>query len=251
MDEIDGLVFLPGMMCDWRLFAPQIAALGDAYPITIADLSRADSIAGMAKAALAAAPPRFVALGLSMGGIVAFEVWRQAPQRVRGLVLMDTNARAEPPERQAKRAPQVQKVMAGGLRAVLEEELMPFYLAGRNQADLDLRARITAMAVDCGPEVFKRQSAALAARPDSVASLASIACPSLVLCGEEDRMCPVARHREIADGIGDAALCILPGCGHLPTLEAPDAVLQAVRPFLENHFTTAQGSAPYDRCRRS
>ena len=236
MDAIDGLLFLPGMMCDWRLFAPQIAHLGGSYALGIADLSKDDTIQAMAKRALDAAPPRFVAVGLSMGGIVGFEIWRQAPDRVRGLVLMDTNARAESPARQAARLKQIEKVRAGELRDVMAEEMKPLYLGAAHRHDQAILQTVLRMAMELGAEVFVRQSIALRGRPDSLVCLPDIACPVLLICGAEDQLCPPAQHRQIATDMGCASLQVIAGAGHLPTLEAAAAVNGALGAFLSSHF---------------
>ncbi|RME62431.1 MAG: alpha/beta fold hydrolase [Alphaproteobacteria bacterium] len=240
MTAFDGILFLPGMMCDARLFAPQMARLGRRYPVSCADLGRDDSIAGMAARVLRTVPPRFVAVGLSMGGIVAFELWRQAPARVAGLVLMDTNARAETPSRQAARAPQIAKARAGHLRAVIAEEMKPSYLGAAARRDAALLNLIVAMAMDLGPAVFVRQSIALRERPDSMATLATIACPTLILCGADDRLCAPAHHAQMACRIKGAQFRVLPGCGHLPTLEAPAQTSALVEAFIQAHFQSPQ-----------
>ncbi|GAB4149311.1 MAG: alpha/beta fold hydrolase [Sphingomonadales bacterium] len=236
MDAIDGLLFLPGMMCDWRVFAPQIGHFGCYYALSIADLSKDRTIEAMAQRALDAAPSRFVAVGLSMGGIVGFEIWRRAPERVRGLVLMDTNARAEAPPRQAARLDQMAKVRAGGLREVMAEEMKPLYLGASQREDQSILNTVLRMAMELGPDAFERQSIALRDRPDSLACLPEILCPALLLCGAEDRLCPPALHHELVAGLENAKLHIIEGAGHLPTLEAPAAVNCALGAFLSRHF---------------
>lgn len=227
------LVLLPGLMCDRRLFAPQVAALADLAPVSVADLTGADTVEGLAEAVLAAAPDRFALAGLSMGGIVAMEVCRQAPERVTRLALLDTNHRAETPERRALRGPQVERALGGGLRAVLAEELAPLYLAPENRGRTDLLELVVAMGLDLGPEVFARQSAALRDRPDQTATLQALAgVPTLVLCGRQDALCPPERHAEIASLARGAVLRVVEGAGHLPTLERPGETSAALRAWL-------------------
>ncbi|MEM6639541.1 MAG: alpha/beta hydrolase [Pseudomonadota bacterium] len=224
------LVLLPGMMCDERLFEPQINALN--MPCTVADLSGHQTIEALAEHVLEEAPLRFALAGLSMGGIVAFELWRQAPDRITHLALMDTNPHPDAPERRTQRWRQVEEVLKGNLRDVAVDSLKPFYLAEQNREDDDLLGVILSMAMDLGPQVFERQSRALSARPDSVPILETITCPTLVLCGREDRLCPLDYHALMAERVPRATLCVVEGSGHLPTLEQPDAVTAAMRSWL-------------------
>ena len=225
------VVLLPGMMCDARLFAPQTAALSPDRAVTLAPVAAHDDVGALADAVLAAAPARFALGGLSMGGIVAMEVHRRAPGRVAGLCLMDTNPRAEAPEVAARRHPQIAKVRAGGLRAVMRDEMKPNYLADgpRQGAVLDL---CMAMAEALGPEVFERQSRALMRRPDQCDSLRTVAVPTLILCGAHDTLCPLERHATMAALIPHARLAVIDGAGHLPTLERPEDTTAALRAWL-------------------
>jgi pimeloyl-ACP methyl ester carboxylesterase len=226
------LVFLPGMMCDARLYGPQIAALSGRRALHLAPIDSHDSMAALAAEVLAHAPPRFALLGLSMGGIVAMEVLRQAPGRVERLALLDTNPRAEAEEVRARRGPQIERALAGGLAAVMRDEMKPNYLAegGGRRAILDL---CMAMALDLGPEVFARQSRALAGRPDQQATLRAFRGPALVLMGEQDRLCPRDRHELMHALIPGSRFAVIRGAGHLPTLEHPDATTAEIIRWLE------------------
>lgn len=226
------LVLLPGMMCDARLFGPQIAALSGRVPIHLAPVTAHNSVEALAADILENAPPRFALAGLSMGGIVAMEVVRQAPDRVRRLGLLDTNPRAELDQVKQGREPQIEKVRAGGLREVMRDELKPNYLAdGPNRQEvLDLCME---MAVDLGPDVFERQSRALQARPDQQGTLKSVQVPTLILMGEDDRLCPRDRHELMHDLVDGSVFEIVQGAGHLPTLEQPGAVTRAFQRWLE------------------
>ncbi|PWJ22396.1 alpha/beta fold hydrolase [Jannaschia seohaensis] len=224
------LVLLPGMMCDARLFAPQMAGLAN-RSVTLGTVAGADSVPGIAEEVLAAAPARFALAGLSMGGIVAMEMMAQAPERIAGLCLMDTNPLAETEAVAARRAPQIESVQAGGLRAVMRDEMKPNYLAdGPNRgAILDL---CMTMAEGLGPEVFVAQSRALQTRLDRCETLRGVAVPSLVLCGEDDALCPLKRHTLMHELIPDSRLVVIAGAGHLPTLEQPEAVDAALTEWL-------------------
>ncbi len=167
------------------------------------------------------APPHFALAGLSMGGIAAMEIIRRAPQRVTRLALMDTNPHAEPADRAAKRDLQIERVLNGGLRSVMRDEMKPNYLSdGPNTARvLDL---CMAMAEDLGANVFADQSRALQCRPEQSENLGNIRVPALILCGEDDTLCPILQHELMRDLIPGARLAVIPGAGHLPTLEQPE-----------------------------
>ncbi|MDH3263927.1 MAG: alpha/beta hydrolase [Paracoccaceae bacterium] len=218
-------------MCDARLFGPQINALSPSRPVGVGDLTGHDAVAAIAAEVLADAPERFALAGLSMGGIVAMEVIRQAPGRVARLALLDTNPRVELPEAKARRALQIEKVRQGGLREVMRDEMKPNYLTeGPLRADiLDL---CMAMALDLGPEVFVRQSIALRDRPDQQETLRRVRVPTLILCGRHDVPCPVERHELMHGLIPGSELRIVEGAGHLSTLEQPAAVTAALRAWL-------------------
>jgi len=189
-------------------------------------------MAALARAVLAAAPARFALAGLSMGGIVGMEVARQAPDRVAGLALMDTNPLAEAPQMRARRGPQIHRVRAGGLDAVMRDEMKPNYLAdgpGR-AAILDL---CMDMALGLGPDAFVRQSMALRDRPDQTDTLRGLNIPALVLCGRDDALCPVARHDLMHGLMPRSRLVVIDHAGHLPTLERPEATGAALARWLE------------------
>lgn len=227
------LVLLPGMMCDARLFEPQAVVIGRQRAIHHAPITNHASTAALAAEVLAHAPPRFALAGLSMGGIVAMEIMAQAPERVERLALLDTNPRAELPEMQAKRQPQMEKVKAGQLRDVLRDELKPNYLADGpgKPAILDL---CMAMAMDLGADVFIRQSLALRDRPDRQQVLRGIKVPTLILCGRDDRLCPVERHRLMNELVTGSRLAIIDSAAHLPTLEQPYATTAELIRWLED-----------------
>ena len=227
------VVFLPGMMCDHRLFAPQIAVVGQDRQVTVGDITRHETIQSLAAHVLETAPESFALCGLSMGGIVAMEIIRQAPQRIERLALLDTNPLAELPEMQARRTPQIAQVKAGKLRDVMRDEMKPNYLAeGPNkQTILDL---CMDMAQDLGPDVFVRQSKALRSRPDQRATLKTVRVPTLILCGHEDRACPVERHELMHKLILHSTLTIIEQAGHLPTLENPNETTVALSRWLED-----------------
>jgi pimeloyl-ACP methyl ester carboxylesterase len=227
MGEPLPILLVPGLNCSARLYAEQIPALWRFGPIQIADHTRDDTMAAIAGRILAAAPPRFALIGLSMGGYTAFEITRQAPERVVRLALLDTSARADTPEQTERRHRQIEMAMTGCFGEI--PDLMFPLLVHRNfHGDARLKAINRLMAEDTGPEAFVRQQRAIMARPDLRPSLAAIRCPTLVLVGEADELTPPALAREIAGGIAGARLVIVPESGHLSTLEQPATVTKLI-----------------------
>lgn len=218
------LVLIPGLNCDARLYAPQWPALAPGRSVMVAHNDRDESLGALVGRLLAAAPERFALCGLSMGGYAAFEVMRQAPQRVTRLALLDTTAKPPTPETNAPREQMIALAEKGAFDNVTTL-LWQKLVAPSRLADEDLRLLVRAMAETVGPEGFVRQQRAIMGRPDSRPGLSAIAVPTLVLVGEEDAITPPAEAVEIAQGIGaQARLVILPGCGHLATLEQPEVV---------------------------
>jgi pimeloyl-ACP methyl ester carboxylesterase len=227
------LLLLPGMMCDERLWSHQLAHLSASYEVTVGDITRDESVEAIARRVLAEAPASFALAGLSMGGIVAMEMWRQQPQRIERMALLDTNVGADAPERRPIRDRQIAEVEAGGLETVLRDELKPNYLAQCHRDNLALLEEVLAMGLDLGESVFGRQSLALRDRPDNNVILDTVSCPTLVLCGDEDLLCPIELHAAIARKIYGAVLRVIPQCGHLSTMEQPEQVTPALQHWLE------------------
>ncbi|MFK7837270.1 MAG: alpha/beta fold hydrolase [Sulfitobacter sp.] len=226
------LVLLPGMMCDARLFGPQIAELSADMAVMVAPVTQGERIEEIASGLLDLLPSRFALAGLSMGGIVAMELLRRAPDRITRIALMDTNPLAETPVIAANREPQIVKVRSGRLLEVMRDEMKPNYLApGPQRAEvLEL---VMHMAEVLGPEVFIRQSRALQRRRDQQSVLRKCRTPALILCGEHDQLCPVKRHTFMAELIPYAELVVLENAGHLPTLEQPAATTAALRKWMQ------------------
>ncbi len=221
------IVLIPGLTCTPRLYAEQIPTLWQFGPVTIADHTRDESMAAIARRILAAAPPRFALAGLSMGGFISFEIMRQAPERVAKLALLDTSARAETPEQTERRKVPIALAKAGRY-AEIPELAFPIYVHRNRHSDEALKRIVRAMAAETGVEGYLRQQQAIISRPDSRPSLGSINCPTLVLVGDSDEPTPPELAREIAMGIPNAKLIVIPDSGHLSTLEQPQAVTQAL-----------------------
>jgi pimeloyl-ACP methyl ester carboxylesterase len=225
------LVLVPGLLTDDALFAPQVEALSDVADIIIADVANDDSLEGFAARLLKTAPQRFAIAGLSMGGYIAQEVVRQAPERVIGLALLDTNARADRPEQQDARRKYVERAESGDFDIVCDE-MWPMLVAPSRLDDAELKATVTAMSARVGVVGFAKQQEAIITRPDGRADLAKVSVPALVLCGAEDQMTPPKVHHEMVDKLPDARYVEIEDCGHLSTLEAPQKVNEALREWL-------------------
>ena len=225
------LVLLPGMMCDERLFTPLRRAMQGGHQVIVPDTGGADTFEALAKSVLAAAPDSFALAGLSMGGILAMEVIRQAPDRVSHLALMDTNPFAEREEAKLRRDPQIKAARTGNLAAVMRDEMKPNYFThiADNQ---HLKDTCMDMALSLGADVFINQSHALRARQDYSDVLRRVACPTLILCGRHDVLCPPERHHAMQDMMPHARLVIIDEAGHLPTLEVPEKVAAALDELL-------------------
>lgn len=232
MTDRPTLILLPGLLCAEPLWRAQIEALSDLADIRVADLTGPDTMRGMAETVLAAAPDRFALAGLSMGGYVAQEVMRLAPDRVDRLALLDTSARADPPERRELRLRQIRMAQEGRFDEVVDTMFLPSMQNPSNPFTPELRERVRAMCAGVGPQAYVRQQTAITNRPDGRGDLSRIACPTLVLCGRQDQATPVEMHEEMAAGISGARLVIVEECGHLPTMERPEAVNAAMRSWL-------------------
>lgn len=219
-------VLLPGNMCDARLWTDAVRRVLPGAVDT--DLSRDNSIAGMAARTLAATTGPLLAVGFSMGAIVAVEMWVQAPSRIAGLVLLGYNATADLPERAAHRPVQQAEVRNGGLERVLVEELKPKYLAAGNRRDLPLLGLLRGMGMSLGPDVFVAQSEALRLRTDRVATLPEISVPVFYGCGAEDALCPPSWHHRWETLTPDARFTKFADAGHMLPLEAPHALAMSL-----------------------
>ncbi len=224
--SVEPLVFLPGMMCDERLFAPQIAAFQTDQNVIVMDISSEQSMASLARKVLKNAPERFALAGLSMGGILAMEVYRQAPHRISRLALMDTNPRAEIDEVKAGRQIHLDRVANGELLSVMQEVMIPKYLH-RDRPNPYIEATCLQMAKSLGDAAFVNQSLALRDRLDQQETLKHVDVPTLILMGEDDQLCPKDRHDAIKALIPHADYVVIKHAGHLPTLEQPEATTRA------------------------
>jgi pimeloyl-ACP methyl ester carboxylesterase len=225
-------VLVPGLNCSARLYAEQIPALWSFGPVTVADHTRDDTMAAIARRILSAAPACFALAGLSMGGYICLEIMRQAPQRVAKLALLDTGARSETPERTAARKPLLELARSGRFAEILDLQF-PLLVHRSRHDDEVLKGRVRAMHEETGAQAYLRQQQAIMSRPDLRPGLSAVACPTLVVVGDTDELTPPALSREIANAIKGSRLVIIPECGHLSTLERPAAVNAALVEWLD------------------
>lgn len=226
------LVLVPGLLCDERLWRHQADHLAGMAEPVVADATRGSSVSEMASAMLDAAPEHFSLAGLSMGGYVALEIVRVAPERVERLALLDTSARADSPEQTEARRALIHLAQSGRFEEV-PRELLSRQLHPDSLGDERLVDTVLGMAGAVGPEAFVRQEEAIIGRPDARGNLPAIACPTLVLCGREDALMPVHLHEEMASLIPGSRLRVIERCGHLSTLERPAEVTEALRGWLQ------------------
>jgi pimeloyl-ACP methyl ester carboxylesterase len=217
VNEAPPIVLIPGLLASARLYAPQLAPLWCVGPVTIANHTHADTLSALAR--------------LSMGGYIAFEILRQAPERVVKLALLDTSARADTAEQSAARRAQVELATSGRLAEVVETQFQRS-VHRDHRADARLREVCERMSAEVGAEAFVRQQRAISGRPDSRPFLKDIRCPVLVLVGDGDELTPPPLAQEIAAGISGAQLVTVAQSGHLSTLEQPQTVTAALLAWL-------------------
>lgn len=228
------LLLLPGTLCDARLWAHQTRYLVDIAIPSVGDLTRDASIAAMAARVLDAAPPRFALAGLSMGAIVALEIMRRAPERVMALALLNTNPAAPRADQVAAWHDDLRMAQRGRFARIVEERWIPALLRASGSKGIFVRDVIREMAHNIGPEGYARQLAAQIGRADSWPPLKAISCPTLVLGGRQDTICPPALHDAVAAAIPHARLTIVEDCGHLSALEQPEVVTTLLHRWLED-----------------
>lgn len=225
------ILLVPGLICTAEIFAPQTLALWPHGPVTIASTMTGDTITEMAANILAAAPPRFALGGISMGGYLCFEIFRQAPDRVLKLALIDTSARPDSAAQTAFRETRIAEAQAGGFEAAMLAQF-PIVVDPSHVDDPALKAMHLGMARVIGVEGYVRQQRAIIGRPDSRPTLAAINVPTVVVVGENDKLTPLELSNEMAQGIAGAQLVVIPASGHMSTREQPELVSAALVKWL-------------------
>jgi len=225
------LVLIPPMLCDARIFGPQIDGLSNEYPILFAPTHFAERMEDIAGHILRWAPPQFAVLGLSMGGAVALELLRQAPERINRVALMNCTAQAETPESASAREPLIVAARSGRFGDVISREMNPDWLAPGPLRPAILQL-VADMAHNMGPDAYVCQARAMQRRRDQQRVLRDVRQPSVVICGQEDTLYPVRRHEFMSELIPYGKLEVVTGAGHLPTLEDPVAVNLILRDWM-------------------
>jgi pimeloyl-ACP methyl ester carboxylesterase len=227
----DPILWLPGFMQDARLFLPQIVALGAGRSMQVALPTSHDSVEAMSAEVLSQAPSRFVMVGQGLGGDIALDILRRAPERVSRLVLIATEALSEPPQVAAAREARIVAVKAGRLVEMMREEVPASALAETGWRD-EVLALVRDMALNLAEGVYIRQSRALQRRPDQQKTMRRVKVPALILAGAADSLFPLRRAEFTAGLMPFGRLDCIPDAGHLPTLEQPEAVTAAIEAFL-------------------
>lgn len=231
MAHLPPTLLVPGLNCSARLYASQVVSLWSLGTVAVANHSAGETMGEIAASILAAAPQRFALAGFSMGGYIAFEMLRQAPDRVARLALIDSSARPDTAEQSENRRRGMALAKAGKFQAVLDQQFGQVVDPSHAQ-DAGLRERYMTMARECGPELYMRHQQAIIGRVDSRSDLRAIAMPVLVVVGEADKLTPPDTAREMADAISGARLVSIAAAGHLTPMEQPDAVNAALRDWL-------------------
>lgn len=220
------LILIPGLLNDADLWRDQVGALSDRFEVRVADITRGETMEALVEAVFALADGPVAVAGFSLGGYVAQAMLRRSPERIERLALLDTGFRPDTPARAAERATLTRQATSSGKFLGIGDRLLGSYLAPDHVANPDMAGRVKAMTQRLGAEVFIRQSSLV--REDGEAALRAFTGPSLVLCGEVDKITPPEGHREMAALLPDAELVIAPGCGHLTPIEAPELVSGAL-----------------------
>lgn len=226
------IVLVPSQLCTELVFEPQMPVLSSLGRPRVFVQRDHDTVGAMAQSVLDASPERFTLITHGMGGFVAFEMWRRAPQRIRRLVLMSALAPADTPKQTERRMGYIRLVEQGRFDGIIEERI-PMLVHPSRTGDAALTAILRRMASDTGPEVFQRQQRAIMARPDSRPMLASIACPTMLVFGRQDGITTIEHQNEMVEAIGDVRLEIIEDCGHMMTLEKAGAVNGLLERFLK------------------
>lgn len=226
------LLLISGLLCDASLFAEQIKALSNTVQITVADHKSHDSMQTLAENILAKAPPKFALAGFSMGGYIALEMMRQAPERVLKLALLDTSPYADSPEQTATRQQKIAEARQTGKASIAS--ILPSLIPPERHKDKALMDAVFAMDKNNTLKSYINQQSAIINRADSSDVLPQITCPTLVLCGRQDAITPVSIHQDMADTIPHATLVVIEDCGHASTMERPAEVNAAMLEWLES-----------------
>lgn len=228
------LILLPGTLCDERVWSHQIEILSDIAEVKIYDVTKADSIERLAQLILEDAPDKFALAGLSLGGIISLEIMRQSPERVKKLALLDTNPNPPTSEQMTSWEKFIEMANNGQFLDITKDHLLPVLIHPDRRNDESIIGTIIDMAKKIGVDGYINQLKAVMGRSEQRPILSTITCPTLVIVGKEDVLCPVHMSEFITENIPKASLEILAHSGHLSTLEQPEKVSALLRNWLNS-----------------
>jgi pimeloyl-ACP methyl ester carboxylesterase len=228
------LVMIPGTLCDVSLFENQRKGISDLVDCKVVDCSRCESLVDMAKLILSEIEGNFALLGFSYGGIIAFEIMRKAPERITKLILLNTNYKAPSEITIASQQKYLKMVETGDFRKITTDFTKESMLHPNHAKNIEIREKVLRMALNVGELGFINQVKSQLNRPDSTNDLPRISCPTLIVTGREDRICPPILHQEMAQLIPNSTLEIIEECGHLSTLEQPEILNETIRKWWLN-----------------
>jgi pimeloyl-ACP methyl ester carboxylesterase len=237
------IFLLCGLLCDETIWADVPSRLASVASARVVSFAGFTSIAGMAGQVLAAAPPRFALAGHSMGGRVALEVWRQAPERVTALALLNTGVHPPRESEFESRGLLVRLARRYGMAALADEWLPPMMGAPPDRVAQVMPA-LKAMVQRSTVESFAGQINALLQRPDARPVLPSITVPTLLLSGTNDTWSSLSQHADMQRSVSRSTLVEIAGAGHMSPIERPDAVARALKSWLaavESNTAVARG----------
>ena len=225
------LVFVPPILCNAQIFGPQINALSAEMPIMYAPTTQGERMEEIASQILSWTPAKFALCGMGMGGAVALEILRRAPDRVSRIALISTSPHADTPDMASAREPFIVAARSGRFNDVIAKEMNPEWLSDGPDR-MAIANFVADMAMQQGAEAYVKQARAMQRRRDQQPTLRQIKQPALIMCGCDDTLMPIARHEFMAGLIPAARLEVINWAGHLPTLENPDAVTNHLRDWM-------------------
>jgi pimeloyl-ACP methyl ester carboxylesterase len=226
------IYLLCGLLCDATVWENQTQTLlKKGYEVKPMSFQGFDSLVDMATHLLEQAPERFSLVGHSMGGRVALEAYRQAPERIERLALLDTGYEPAGPDETEKRGALVRKALSEGIEAIAETWARPM-IGPSGQEDAQLLDTILTMVGRMSGEIYAGQTQALLTRPDATPVLAEIRCPTFIICGKQDAWSPPERHQKMAELIAGSELRLIDDCGHMSTMERPDEILSILEEWM-------------------
>lgn len=228
------LVMIPGTLCDVSLFENQRKGISDLVDCKAVECSQCDNLGDMVKLILSEIEGNFALLGFSYGGIIAFEIMRQFPQRITKLILLNTNYKAPSEVTIASQQKYLKMVETGDFRRITTDFTKESMLHPNHGKNIEIREKVLRMALNVGELGFINQVKSQLNRPDSTDNLVKINCPTLIITGREDRICPPILHEEMAQLIPNSTLVIIEECGHLSMLEQPKMVNETIRKWWLN-----------------